>query len=421
MWKKDNPDDKAIGQVRRDAAGLMGVPGRQPEAAAVQPLVQARPMPAGGAAASPSFGIGAALGAAAGMPADWRPLVSFEGTGWGYFKLLAITFLFSLFTLGVYSFWGRTAQRAYLWSSTRVLGEPLEYTGTGKELFISFCIAMPLVLVGSLILGYAALFHPLAQAAVYLFLLFAWQFASYRALRYRLTRTRWRGIRGNLGGSASAYAVKAMGYLLAAVLSLGLAYPWVASRLVNLRLNNVWFGDRRLAFNGAARPLYASFLALFGGGIGLLALCLGGAVLTLYQFYPDAATMRMEIELYPVPLISVLLLTLFALSAGLALLASSYHAGFVRWLYGHMLFGRMRCRSKLSGMQVLLVRLTNMLLLLATLGFGYGWAFIRELRLHLSRVEYDGDPELTDLHQDTLPDVARGEGLLEALDVDMAF
>jgi uncharacterized membrane protein YjgN (DUF898 family) len=144
-------------------------------------------------------------------------------------------------------------------------------------------------------------------------------------------------------------------------------------------------------------------------------------VLTLYRLYPDVATMRMEIALYSAPLVSVLLLALLALGVGLALLASFYHASFVRWLYGHMIFGPMRCRSRLSGMQTLLVRLSNMLLLLATLGLGYGWAVIRETRLHLSGVEYEGDPELTALHQDTLPDLAKGEGLLDALDVDMAF
>jgi uncharacterized membrane protein YjgN (DUF898 family) len=72
-------------------------------------------------------------------------------------------------------------------------------------------------------------------------------------------------------------------------------------------------------------------------------------------------------------------------------------------------------------MQVFHLSLTNMLLLVVTLGFGFAWVSMRSMRLFCNNVEFQGDPQLDALLQDDKSSPARGEGLLEALDVDIAL
>lgn len=449
MWKKDNPNSAPD---TRDTSRLEGVqsqmPGEQGQSERRQALsltdIASTPIPANtqqkplappvAAAPGGSFtekgGSGGNGGSfspgAAPSPSDgsWKPLLAFHGKGSEYFILILVNFLLSIVTLGIYSFWGRTKQRAYLWSKTQLWGEPLEYTGTGKELFISFLIVMPILLVVMFVGGLFMQASPILGIIIfYPALIFAILFASYRTLRYRLTRTRWRGIRGNLSGSAVSYASWGLLYILVILFTLGLGTPWATSRLVHLQLNNVWFGDRPMSFHGSSKELYKAFLLMILGIIGLSLLLSAIVFFFLAPFMPggysaDPYGSPLYMQTTMILLFTVIYIGFFF---GILLISSFYHAHFVRWLYRHCAFGKVRTRSRLTGLQVLSLRLTNTLLIIFTLGLGYAWAHMRTLRLYHHSVDYTGDPEFNSLLQDTKKAPSRGEGLLDALDVDIAL
>ena len=67
--------------------------------------------------------------------------VTWVGSPWSLAGLSFLNFFLTIVTLGTYGFWGRTEVRKRIWSSVRLAGEPLEYTGTGKELFLGFLFA----------------------------------------------------------------------------------------------------------------------------------------------------------------------------------------------------------------------------------------------------------------------------------------
>ena len=89
---------------------------------------------------------------------------------------------------------------------------------------------------------------------VFLFLL---QFAIFRARRYRLTRTRWRGIVAGQSGSAAKYALLAIVLIGLTGVTFGLAYPLMSTTLERYRMGNTWLGTERFAFSGQARELVA--------------------------------------------------------------------------------------------------------------------------------------------------------------------
>ena len=469
MWPKNKTGGKGVIEAgARNTEGLKGIPATPPRGSAPR---QEQPAPPGAkpadAALPENERTASPLGRVAGTPAgtggwpqfssatsggpdgggappvtpgkdrdtppffapDWTPMLRFEGNGGTYFSILFITFLLSLLTLGIYSFWGRTEQRRYLWSKTFLFGEPLEYTGTGKELFISFLIVVPAFLVIMLLTSLAATaFGQFGPLLLYLPLLFVWQFASYRALRFRLTRTRWRGIRGNLGGSAVSYAGKATGYIILTTLSLGLLYPWASGRMAALQLDNVWFGNRKLSFSGPVKELYKSFLA--GVLFTILAAVLLFALSVLCMMLFDGSSnpyLRYEDYSYEAyggwHLFRTVLPFLVTLGTAFmfVIFTSFYRAAFFRWLFRHARFGGLDTRSTLRGRQVLRVTLVNALIMFFTLGLGTAWCIIRAAGVRINSTEYRGDPQLEALLQDTREAPKTGEGLLDALDVDIAF
>lgn len=194
----------------------------------------------------------------------------------------------TLITLGFYRFWTKTRLRRYYWSAVRIGGVPLEYIGDPLEKLLGFLIAVVVLAfylgVVNLILMFASfsLFHDdraayVAAAVLFVPLIF---FAQYRARRYVLSRTRWRGIRFGVESGAWGYALRASLWWLATVLSLGLAWPLKDFMLEKYRTDRTHFGTAPLAQGGRAGMLYGAFGWFMLGGIlialGLLPLVLRG-------------------------------------------------------------------------------------------------------------------------------------------------
>ena len=88
--------------------------------------------------------------------------------------------LLTLITLGIYRFWAKTNIRRFFWRNVSLLDDPLEYTGTGGELFVGFLIVIavlfPLGLIYGAINTLVPPHHPemhIALEATYYIVLFA--------------------------------------------------------------------------------------------------------------------------------------------------------------------------------------------------------------------------------------------------------
>src|SRR5690348_11171972 len=173
--------------------------------------------------------------------------VVFAGERRDFSRLVRRGAALELVTLGFYRFWLVTDIRRHLWSNTVIDGDAAEYTGRARELLIGFLIALailvPIYLVYFLISVEAE--HLQAAASIQLvasFYVFG-QFAIYRARRYRLTRTVWRGVRFWMSGSGWIYAFWASVWLLSVIVTFGIALPWRAAALERYKMRHSWYGD----------------------------------------------------------------------------------------------------------------------------------------------------------------------------------
>jgi len=89
------------------------------------------------------------------VPVSTAPQVAFTGRRGPLFKLLLRVTLLTILTLGIYRFWGKVHIRRFFWHNIRLLGDPLEYTGTPMELFLGFLIVIAALI--PLTMAYAGL------------------------------------------------------------------------------------------------------------------------------------------------------------------------------------------------------------------------------------------------------------------------
>lgn len=242
-------------------------------------------------------------------PSSVRGWVVFGGDDGEFRRLVTRGALLELMTFGFYRFWLATNIRRHLWTNTSVDGDALEYTGTGRELLIGFLFA--LAILAPIYIAYFAIgieaerWQAFAGVPFGVVFYALYQFAIYRARRYRLTRTLWRGVRFWMMGSGLAYMARALGWTLLTVVTLGLAYPWREAALERYKLSHTFYGDLPGHFRGQGWVFFKrgwwlwlfawlpTVLSLLGGSIlkdmGLPAagkIMTSGAVLAPYAFLP---------------------------------------------------------------------------------------------------------------------------------------
>ncbi|MEM9146872.1 MAG: DUF898 family protein [Pseudomonadota bacterium] len=254
-----------------------------------------------------------------------RPVLKLKFTASGGVLFLAALrgALFSILTLGLHRFWMITRLRRFYWSGIRIDGDPLEYTGRGIEKLLGFLFALVVlaaylgaVQLGLTFLGlsFAADDPAVLQASLQLGTLAAIPlifFATYRAQRYLLARTRWRGIRFGLGPGALGYTRRALLLSLLTLLTLGLAYPYQHYRLAKYVTDRAYFGDLEFTQEGGWGELFAQWIWIYiiagfcglmlwglidnpqdaaAGFLGAIAITFGATALLLaYQRYTIAA------------------------------------------------------------------------------------------------------------------------------------
>ncbi|MGF9756901.1 DUF898 family protein [Microvirga sp. 0TCS3.31] len=212
------------------------------------------------------------------QPVSHNASMSFSGRGGDFLRLLITGSLFQIPTFGFYRFWLITKLRRHLWANTQIDGEAFEYTGTAKELLIGFLIALAVLVplyiaygILGIILEEQVAFASLPLVVIMYVLA---HFGTYRARKYRASRTIFRGIRFWMKGSGWAYAVRAILWDLATLLTLGLALPWAMASLERYRMRHTYFGSIQGGFVGTGWSLFKRGWWVWALGLVLLAFTL---------------------------------------------------------------------------------------------------------------------------------------------------
>jgi uncharacterized membrane protein YjgN (DUF898 family) len=345
--------------------------------------------------------------------------ISFTGNWREYLPIAATNALLIICTLGVYRFWAAARQRRYLWSRTHVIDDCLEWTGTGREMFFGFLIVIavlaPFLLFFQFLLP-ALVAHGKAQAAfgvLFLFeigIIYLGGFARFRALRYRLSRTYWHGIRGGSNDPGWNYGGEYLGRYALVFMTLFIMFPWAATRLWNSRWNAMSFGPLEFRSQVMGEGLKWRWALIYLAPLVVMTAGFGIAILLGVPF--------MAASNAPGPTIAGVILAIIVL-VYLAIPLATLHwfAKFYRQAAAATTLGELEFGFEATTLQWLGLFLGNLGLAIVTLGFGLtywgyrNWSFmIRHARLY-------GTIDVSHLTQSTTHAPREAEGFADAFDV----
>jgi uncharacterized membrane protein YjgN (DUF898 family) len=238
----------------------------------------------------------------------------------------------------------------------------------------------------------------------------------YRAERYVLSRTSWRGIRGGMTRGGWSYGWLFFRLQLLRVITLGLASPYVATRLWNARMNDAMFGSLRVEAAATWQALFWRFVATLAASVVIYAIVisvLAASAINIEMFThptkgpPDMHTMLpVLIRIYAALIVAGLLIGLVSLF---------YHAAYYREIWGTTRIGTLELAFDATAMNWLSYYVGNVLIVALTLGLGLTIMPWRAWSFYTRHLRVAGTLDADALLQTELAAPSQGEGIADAL------
>ncbi|HEY4650836.1 MAG TPA: DUF898 family protein [Pontibacter sp.] len=284
------------------------------------------------------------------------PTLAFKGKGSELFSIQIVNIALMLVTLGLYYPWAKAKNLQYIYRKTELANSPFTFHGTGKEMFIGFIKGIGILAVLYGILLYGVLTITPEDLSTYFICLAIFTggitllipMALHGMMRYRTSRTSWRGIhmgyRGTVGRMYKVFFLN----LFLTIITLGIYGSWFTTNLRKEIIGNMRFGNATFSYIGDGGEL----LLLYIKGYFLSFFTLG-----IYAFW------------WAKELINFYINNIIIEQDG------KYS----------------RLDSSLTGWQYLKLAVGNLLIMVFTVGLGYSWVVTRTLTVIVNNCEIIGD------------------------------
>lgn len=347
------------------------------------------PSPGGGAA---SPGAPAAGGTGTRSVVNRFTPLAFSGTALQLFGVQFVNILLICLTLGIWIPWARVRKRRFFYSNTRILDEGLDYLASGFDIFKGW---MVVTLVLALFYALPLLGVPFLQEGLSLALILVYPWAINRSLRFNARNIAWRDVRFDFNGGYFASLWYFFLLPLIGILTVGLLMPLASKGMRDYVATRYTFGSAGFtsdaglgSYYGAGFKTVLMLLILLVPVVVACMVALGGFITTLMSgpvglndpaFQILLADPSLSMTLYAIPVIMIFIF----------MLTASYYQALTRniMLDGLRLRGGIRFRSKMSGFVLGWIILSNLFLVVLSLGLLHPWAQVRRYRYLTETIE----------------------------------
>lgn len=315
---------------------------------------------------------------------------TFNGKTGDLFKIFIVNLFLLIVTLGFYYPWAKAKMLTFNYGETEFYNSKFTFHGTGKEMFGGLVKAILLFgtwytlyyVANNYLVNYASqtgIIWPFIAATLLSYLLLGAliPLAIVGSIKYRASRSSWRGIHFQYTGTLkSMYSIFMKGVLLS-IITLGIYIPWLMVAIFNEIADNLKWGNIRFRFKGEGGTLFSiNFLGMFF------------TYLTLGIFY------------------------------------FKFRSNYRNYLLSHIELSMNEHKSSIvastTGMGYFKLMMGNALIILFTLGLGIPFAMIRTLNYHAGTTNVEGHIDFNQLEQGELQHAdSFGEGLMDTLDIDL--
>jgi uncharacterized membrane protein YjgN (DUF898 family) len=356
------------------------------------------------------------------QPVRERFDAEFSGSGAEYFRIWIVNIALTLLTLGIYSAWAKVRNKQYFYGNTRLAGDSFEYTASpisilkGRLIVFGIFIAYHLTAAFQPVLAVvlALLIVPLMPWIVIKAVAFNLRYSSYRGLRFHFDGRYWEAFR--------VYLL----WTLATIVSLGLAYPYVAWRRKQFLVQRARYGCSPFAFTGEASWFYVVYVVggiIYAGVIIAAGLLVGGASVLLGMIAgTDMQSLDLEGAEKAIAIgVGLVLYALMLLS--FLVFNSAIQALIANHVWQHTSIGKVGFDLRLNVWRVIWIQSTSIVAIIASLGLLIPWAKVRMARYRLSCFAMVAAPAVLECFVASEHErvAATGAEMGDALDLDLGL
>jgi uncharacterized membrane protein YjgN (DUF898 family) len=330
-----------------------------------------------------------------------------------YFRIWIVNLALTILTLGIYSAWAKVRKLRYFYANTVLAGSAFGYHADPIRILRGRIIAA--LLAGAYLLATRTSLRATLAMLVLIGLVTPWLVVKSRTFALRVTS--WRGLRCDFAPDyAGAYRLL-LGWLLLGIITFGILMPRAARERYRFVVSRSRFGATPFECNPGIGRFYKTVFGAMGLalGVGIMGgLLSAGVTHALGALLPPTAVVRRILAVIPA-------LTSYALV--LPTVHGYTQARNLNEVFNNTSLGPHRFFSRLSASSLIGLYLSNLALIVVTLGLFTPWAQIRAARYRLEAIELEAHgslDEFTTAAAAPLPS-ATGEELTSFLDVDFGF
>lgn len=275
--------------------------------------------------------------------------IEFEGKGGEYFRIWIVNVLLSIVTLGIYSAWATVRTRRYFYANVKLAGEGFEYHAEPMQILKGRIIA----LIAFVLYSISSALSPLIGGIAALLLILVVPPFILLSLRFSRRMTSYRNIRFSFQGGWKEAYMSILVWPFLSLLTLGILFPLAQVKLKRFILNNSRYGTENFVFTGT----YSDY----------------GKLLLLYIGIYVAASLQLALSL-----------TVGASFLGTTVFIALIYGGFffIQPKYMNLMYRRTLLRehsfdSTYTGFGFVWVWLSNIMLIVVTLGLFFPFAKVR--------------------------------------------
>ena len=300
--------------------------------------------------------------------------IQFKGHAREYFGIWLTTLLLTVITLGIYGPWAKVRRKNYFHNNTAIHGYGFGYHATGWQILKGRVLILLMIGLAN-VAGYIDPYFTIATALVFFFLI---PWALNRSLRFNARNTSWRNVRLQWHGTYGGMMVMTYLVPLVSILSAGFLMPVMSRLSLKYFTNKHHFGTMPFEADMELGQAYTAFFC----GI-LLAF-----VVLLAMLAPAYAIPRLFLSGDNQFIESTLgILTMIPIF--FFVFAITFQAMCRNYMLQNLHLGSIaRFDSSINPVVLVWIMLSNVVVVILTLGMMVPWAYVRLYDYFCSHTEY---------------------------------
>lgn len=298
-----------------------------------------------------------------------KSAVNFHGTGKEFFSIWIVNLLLTIVTLGIYSAWAKVRTNRYLYGNLEIDGHRFAYLAEPLQILKGRIISA-ILLVGYIL---AVSTSPVVGLVMMLVVAVLSPWLICKGLQFAMKMTSYRNVRfGFKGRYGEAFLVFLL-FPFLTIFTLYLAMPWALKKMDEFILNNTTYGDKAFSAELSGGTYFIAGLA--AGVVSFVTFLIGIGLVGATAVFSGSETAN-----DPTGSVSIMLGT-FILYFFVFTLASAIYSGMIRnHMYENTRLANVATfESDVTVGSFILLKLTNMLALIFSLGLALPWVKTRTL------------------------------------------